>query len=360
MSRSEILSQAWGLRTPPFAPETDSQGNPIHERATARTLEPKREPKVVSFYFDVYDWSRAHLFQGLSSESMFVRFPSLNELVDDKQTILVLISGSVQTGRRSLKNLILHKVCEASAGKEIIVETRLGDEDQDGIVKSLARGFIQDFVAAEPRAPEEPLWKIYEHLEKDPKAYVNVFDSMRKRVREYTLRPIVLIPEVLEYSDNWQLIYKATEGLATLIIVITSNHIQAGTCARSLKQEQVIHIKANMLNLDKTRDYIRKRVALLRLPNQAALNLDDIAPFSEASLRALYEEGSKPDKNRPIEFPISEINRTLVSAVNKHLDKLSQVVERGGIAALDRLGPDSLLIQPDLIFEVREQINRGN
>jgi hypothetical protein len=51
---SEVL---WRLRTDPFYPEIAGDGSRLDKDAIERTLDPRKDPRVVPMFYDVYEWS---------------------------------------------------------------------------------------------------------------------------------------------------------------------------------------------------------------------------------------------------------------------------------------------------------------
>jgi hypothetical protein len=76
-------------------------------------LDPRTDSAHIFYYVDVYDWTRSQFLCRISPENSFEVFPHL----DARAAMLVLIAGPNQTGRESLRNLILHKIEEETRDK---------------------------------------------------------------------------------------------------------------------------------------------------------------------------------------------------------------------------------------------------
>src|SRR6185369_7350082 len=99
----------WNLRTNPFYPEVDSAGKAIPKRALERSLKPTVDKRVLPLYFEIYDWSSSDLVGPLSREKGLEKFPDVQTLPSDAP-LLILVSGSGQSGLDSMGYLILHKI----------------------------------------------------------------------------------------------------------------------------------------------------------------------------------------------------------------------------------------------------------
>lgn len=361
---NDILARIWNLRTHPFQPCCDWDGLEIDPRITQNSLDPQREPRLLRFYFDGYGWENSQFIKNLSDDQIFHKFPDIDQLVMNNETLLVLLSGHQYTGKRSLQNRILYAI-KRKVKDAIVIRTKIGSQSSDSILSSLARRIIRDITHQEPKIDKDALKDIYQEeykeLERDLNAYSNLFEGIRDIVREKTDRPIVLIPEEANHYQVWESIFDATEGLVNIIIVKTSRDSFANTCASSLrlKDKNATHIRAYRLDLKATREFLKKRLEILRLEPQPNEGLPDITPFTDDALAALFEMGSKPD-NRRIDFNLRELNRRFCEAVDGQIRALEEEVERNGFPGLETLDAQKFLINPDRIYEACDQANRGD
>src|ERR1051325_2077444 len=105
----EILEEVWKVRTGPFYPDVDASGTAIKKEAIERRLNPLIDDRVLPFYFDVYDWTSSNWIRDLSATLGLRVFPTPRTL-PRAGALMVLISGSMETGLDSLANLVLHKI----------------------------------------------------------------------------------------------------------------------------------------------------------------------------------------------------------------------------------------------------------
>ena len=131
-----ILETIWKLRTDPFYPEIDSNGNPIPPEAVNKSLNPLVDDRVVPFYFDVYDWTASDLVRDLSKQHALCTFPTSRTLPGSG--LLMLISGSRETGLDSLANLLLHKIKLTADGKALLIV----DVELEGREMIVATGLV--------------------------------------------------------------------------------------------------------------------------------------------------------------------------------------------------------------------------
>src|SRR5438105_1263054 len=104
----EMVLNKLKLRTHPFLPEIGPDGAPMPAYLVTKTLDPREDRRLLNYYFNVYDWRNSSLLGGLSRENGLQEFPRPDDL-RHKGPILILVSGTGQTGRSSLVNLILYK-----------------------------------------------------------------------------------------------------------------------------------------------------------------------------------------------------------------------------------------------------------
>src|SRR4051812_42239951 len=127
ISKEYVLSQL-GLRTQPFAPDVAPDGTPLATDPFATALTPNLDSRLVAYYFDLYDWKESTVFGGFSRQGLLNKFPNRSDLQEDG-CLLVLISGTSQTGRGSLVNLILRKIEIARGKPPLTISVRFNSFD---------------------------------------------------------------------------------------------------------------------------------------------------------------------------------------------------------------------------------------
>src|SRR5579864_3612743 len=117
---TEILERLYYLKSHPFG---DVYETPLDPRVDAAHL---------SYYFDLYDWDRSPLLQRISPTEGLAVFPE-DRAFAGSGSMLILIAGSNQTGRESLRNLILHKITQETPTQDqppIVTELELDEGDR--------------------------------------------------------------------------------------------------------------------------------------------------------------------------------------------------------------------------------------
>ncbi|HLZ09528.1 MAG TPA: hypothetical protein VKT80_13115, partial [Chloroflexota bacterium] len=130
-----------GLRTNPFYPTIGPDDLPVPENLIAKALDPRQDSRLVKYYFDVYDWQGDSYFGGISTDQALKKFPRREDLPFEGP-VLVLVSGTGQTGRGSLVNLIVHKIGVAEGRPPLTVDVTFDNVDKQANVKDMARRFI--------------------------------------------------------------------------------------------------------------------------------------------------------------------------------------------------------------------------
>src|SRR4051812_47264312 len=201
-----ILNELWQLRNDPFRPKCDATGAPLKEDAIEQTLDPQIDPRVVQYYFDVYEWNESQLIQGLSRKDALTVFAAPNDL-PHKSALLVLISGAGLSGLDSLANLLLHKLNVATKQRPLVVEIKLDASDPATILKSVAQRFILTFKndsdpVVNKKSIVDDMRDTLEWLTKEEggkkASYGVLFDSLAELLP--SKRPVVL--RIREGGDN--------------------------------------------------------------------------------------------------------------------------------------------------------------
>src|SRR5437868_832457 len=105
MTPREQVLQKLGLRTHPFMPDRDAAGKPLPEELWTGPLNPRQEPRLRHYYFDVYDWAATQLLVGpLDADGELSKFPKRDTLAGRGPALILISSKEGQTGRSSLAN----------------------------------------------------------------------------------------------------------------------------------------------------------------------------------------------------------------------------------------------------------------
>jgi hypothetical protein len=330
----------------------------------SKTLDPRKDRRLLNYYFNVYDWRYSSLVGRFSREDGLQEFPRPEDL-PHKGPVLILISGTGQTGRSSLVNLVLYKIETLWESMPIIVETSLDGFDKAQNMKNMARLFIQTYALEEAAPTEEQLWKIYERETKEPSTgidahYTALFSSLRLVIKKFCNRPIVFLIMGADDYDLWACIYNSSIALAEYLIVETSKTADALTCHTLMtnKGKNVAHINALMLDSEAARQYLVDRLSSERPADLPADDKDDLMPFTEEALEILYKPGTSidPEKAAPVRHPIGWLRETFRRVLKEHLDELSKIVEAN---PQELENPGRLIVNGKKMWNVRQAINQG-
>ena len=370
---SEILKR-WQLRTHPFYPRVDSQGNAYMDDngvAASREfwqqpLNPQIDSRFIHFYFDLYDWDRSELIRHISTQTAFQRFPALKAMREPR-SVLIVIQGSEGTGCESMRNLILHKIKEDSNGlKPVVTEVELDSKNHPENMKAIARTFYDAYQDSGYEEPTHSVLRgVYEEEKESPNAgaatfHASLFRRMNTKVRAARKdhRMVLLLKGTLntpgDSYDTWEVVYNSTSSLFQYLIVLTTREDHAHTIHRIFRRDNknVTLIKARELELNAAKDYLQAPMAYQRTGPVR----DQLLPFTDEALTELFEPGSTAVSRRgkPISVPfnIDMLNRTFLCALDYRLFQLKG-------RDPNHLTPQDLLIGPDTILEVRRRINNG-
>jgi hypothetical protein len=357
----EEILKLWNLRTHPFSPEE----NPPFIHDLLDPLDPRKDARLTKFYFDLYDWENSkRLVRLIAQNQNAERFPRQNNLVDPK-SLLMLLAGPDNTGRVSLRNLILHKIELQSGHKPLEVEVDLDGMDAAANVMRVATAFLDSYdLAAETKPTYEELNKVYDRERVQLNAglrsfYSPLFQSWRRRVQANPRPPVLLITGINDY-ESWRVIYNSTWHLFPFIIVLTTVQRDAVTCYNLLLAERknVALIKSRELELDLARAYLQTRIGMA-LNNSAVQNVNQLEPFTDAALKDLYKRGPTAKPNEPVSFDIQWLNRTFQRGLDEHIERLKKVILELGPEGLQNLEPQKKLISPTNLRDARENLNFG-
>ena len=363
MNPKQRVFDKLALRTHPFFPETDSLGNALPREGLLKDLQPDLDDRLLNYYFDVYDWSDSALVRGLSTTAAGLQnFPGPG---DPNLPLLILVSGFASTGRDSLINLIIHKIHSTHSAEPLSVRSDVS-EDAEESVRNIALDFITAWGKSRPSA-ERPavtaaLNASYELHTKVKSTgadahYQPLFRAFAGEIEVKKVPPIVLIVSGGK-ADVWRALYNSTRSLARYIVAVTPYEARAGTCRTqmTLENKPTVHIRARELRSDAARDYTMTRIAYERPPGHIG---HPLLPFTEAALNVLYKRGQNAPPDFEKEWPIGWLRETLRRAVDHHVEKLVELIQKNGEDALNKLSPADLLIDEDLVWAVRQKMNWG-
>ena len=361
METKQIILKKLNLRTSPFSPEVGTDDKPILPRLFLRNLDPRKDRRLLKYYFDFYDLKNGKILGGLTPEEGIKNFPLCDE-VDHAAPILFLISGTSQTGRSSLINLILFKIEDIFQVVPITVDAVLSSFNKAQNTKELARLFITTYTSEQPKPDSKLLWEIYERETKEDSSgsqtpYSTLFKSLNIFIRKECDRPIVFLIKGCDHYDLWSCTYDSTMGLANYLIVETSKKADAETCHNILtgEQKRVAHIFAPKLKNEQVCKFILDRLSLGRLiPSEKSL-----VPFTNEAIDILFERNPDTICTEPLEWPIGWVQASLSRVFQEHMDTLCRLVEEKGQAVLDSLPPEKLYVDKNKMWEVRQRMNKG-
>lgn len=354
----------WNLRIHPFCPENDREGKPFKTKFLLKPLKPQKDERLSRFYFDHYNWDKSTIIQRISKDKknkIFDKFPDVNDLENNSST-MVLITGSDSednTGRESLNNLILHKIqkeLEKFQIKPLIVEVELLSKKQEENITTIAELFMAIYEDEEPEEKEK-IKKLKKDYDKYKNKSINLstfFQLWKRDLRNYE-KPIVLaVKKTVDSQDLWQEIHNQASDIFKFIVIIVTNEEYIDVCFNLLQKyiDNLALIKAQKLELEETRTYLmeilaQERVGNDRIPNQ-------LFPFSEEALIALYKSGSTYIEGEIKSLSIGRLNKIFIATIDNKLEKLLEKLNKG-----QDLTQDDLTIAEEDIFDASDEINKG-
>lgn len=349
----------WKLRTHPFRRPLDHQGNPLPETSLFSSLNPLEDGRLLRLYFNLYNWDNSRIVNGINGDQVFDQFPDQTSL-NETQGVLILIAGEDAAGRESLQNLILHKIfLEHQNKKPVVVRATLDGFSQDLNVKSIARTFIRQYAREGFNDPDKAeLTELYKAETREKSSgtkslYANLFFEFYESIKDYCDRPLVLLLSGGDHYDTWETVYNSTRLLFKYIIVVTNQEKYAESCVNHLSLNRAGVIKAQRLDMTKTRLYLNSRLSAER-----TANLDpnySLAPFGEEALSALFAPGSRPDPDRSVRLTIGRLNKILSRAIDLHLDELVKIAQQKNTRP-DQLDLNETLISGNTIATAIGQV----
>jgi len=355
---SELLEKIWNLRTHPFRPETDADGNPIDPNVWNSPLDPIKEPRVIPFYHDVYDWRKSSLISEILPQDLFRHFPTKAE-IESTGSLIVMITGNEHTGRESLQNLILRKIKDQYNERPIVVKVTL----VMNLLESLKRirtlfGFTYSKEEKRPtnkslNAAVKTAANIDGELSAD--AYATLFQMWKDLISFECARPLVLLVTGADDFDLWRQVYNSVSALFGFIVVVTKSEVRAETTDLLLRQNQrnSAVIKARPLTADAAKTYVLAKLASQRIGQTN----EPLAPFAADVITALYEPGASAKPGEAVRWEVGRLNKTLARVLDDHLGILG-AQESAGIN-VKALPQEQLLIDATALRVARQRMNDG-
>jgi len=365
-----IRETIWKLRTDPFYPEIDNNGKPIAPAAWDKSLNPLIDDRVVAFYFDVYDWTASDLVGGLSTQQALARFPTPRTLPGTG--LLVLISGSRETGLDSLANLVLHKIRLTGGGQPpLVVDVELEGRDKARNVAAVARRIITRVEFGQPQIPDgekiaRRMEAQYDRVSKEQDGrkdatYSELFQSFRDLLEPVGRTLVIKITKGGDH-DSWVRIHESARSCCLYVIVMTPDYPYAKTCYDAMvgSSLNVAWIQAKPLDQAKAREYVEHRLAAERDATPKQSPLESLFPFTPDAIAALYEPGAAGASGKPLDYPIGWLRRTLFTALRDHLGAMDQKYGNANSQALAAIDPATTSLGRAQLIGARIKLNRGD
>jgi hypothetical protein len=357
----DTILNALRLRTHPFRPDVDATGAPFNDPdILLKPLDPLVDPRLMNFYFDHYNWLGT--IRDISPTDGFVTFPNKAQL-GNLGPMIVLITGSDNTGRESLRNLILHKIA-SEFGAPLTIPAVLTSLNISDNIRSVATIFLYNYNLHEPKPAMDQLQRPFDLQTGEADVgkrdnYSTLFQIWRTFIQPVCTRPMVLLVEGVGNHDLWRAIYNSTSHVFRFIIVMTKEEAHAMACYKGLEGKNRVLIKAKPLGQETTRAYLAKRLGDERLG--AVAGAPDLTPFTPNAVNALFEEGSTYKEGDLIEWSIGWLNETFSAVLDDHIAALNQrlqaLQQQGGDLA--DLTQGELLIGPETIRATRKRLNQS-
>lgn len=334
------ILQRLGLATDPFYPD-QILGKKIDPKLFEKALNPDVEPLLLHHYHNVYHWSDSRIIGALNPGAGFARFPAPDEIDDP---ILIIVSGTEDTGRASMLNLVLHSI-RRQARKTYEIGTKETSRHQPTVVKAVAMNFITKWKFNADGYTKQDLTDALKLHTGSPSTgtethYPDLFTYLREAADAANIDAVVVLVQKGDDYDVWSSIYKSVESMAKYVIVETTIPEKAAACYKQVSRDggKAVLLDARRLDRSSAESYL---VARLQAERAARQYLDDLWPFSKAALDALYAPGEAPPRDG-VRFPIGSLRGMLRATFDDHLESL-----RKAEAALANMTDDECRISAD-------------
>lgn len=354
---SEVLS-VWKLRTHPFSSPMDDKGVLLPNKVLFATLNPTADQRLLRLYFNLYNWEKSASVSGLDREKVLSKFPDEVSL-KESNGLLILIVGGKSEGRESLQNLILHKInLEHGVNTPVLIKATLDGQDQVENVKLIARNFLRRL----KREIEEDDYKDLDGLFTAETAsgslgtnsvFANLFVQLHETVSDYYNKPFVLLLSGGDHNDTWETVYNSTRHLFQYIIVVTNDETRAESVGKHLPSNSVAIIKAQRLDLPKTKVYLQTRLTAERIGTMTPEFA--LAPFGDEALQTLFGPGSQAVPNQPVQLPIGRLNKILNRIIDLHLNEVVRIAQEQN-KPLDQIDLKDTLVSADTVLRAMQSV----
>lgn len=365
--KQQVLENIWKLRTDPFYPEVDANGQTLQKKALDRSLNPLIDKRAVSYYYDIYDWTASDLVRDLCEREVLRIFPTTRTLPRNLP-LMIILSGSMGTGLDSLANLIVHKINLTSDEPPIVVDVQLQGRKKPDNVSYVGRKIAMKMRLDKTLALDslaESMETEYQRVSKelsgkDDATYAELFEAYSDLLEPIGRKLVIKITEGGD-NDNWVQVYESTKKCCSFIIVMTSEVPFAKTCYEAMLASNlnVAWIRVVPLNLANATSFLTKRLASERLTTSPPQQNDSFLPFSAGAIDALYERGTTSLSNDKISHSMGWLRRTLSQAFTDKLDSVAQACSQVPASALDNIDPATTRISANDMRAAREKLNRG-
>lgn len=359
---------SWALASDPFYPDVLGDGSALPRQSWESDLKPTIDPKVMSLFFDVYDWSNSPFLTGLTRGRGFSSFPTARTLPTDAP-LLVLISGPSHSGLDSLANLVTFSVADALGRPLIETCVRLEGRDAGRNTLKIAKSLVDD-VEYGPGLPkaEQLAARMRERLERSIRdeagradaTYSDVFRAYSKILAPAGHGVFIRILSGGDH-DSWGRIYKASRELASCVVVTTPDAAFAKTCyeAMTTDRQNATWIRAQPLDLEMTRRFVEERLAVVRLPGAPGANTR-YHPFTDAAIDVLFQPGVQRRAGVPVTHPIGWVRRTLHRALEEVLEEIRNKVPAGDAPSITGHPDFPFSVDTQWVVDARNKLNRGD
>jgi len=329
-------------------------------------LDPTKDERLVNFYYDFYNWTNSNLIQNIDSNSAFKMFPAQVDMTNLK-SLMILIAGYNNSGRESLRNLIIHKIRCQAGNAPLLVEVDIPDRNHADNIKMIARSFNRAYKTAALAAPSyEDLKTLYDE-ETAGRAtgvdsfYSSLFQAIQTAIRGHCAVPVVLIVTGVNDYEVWRAIHNSTRYLFQFTIVLSSDVLNARTCNNLMKTDgrNVVLIESPKLGLASATNYLKNRLKSERIDKNNPVTNNQLGPFTTKALEALFAPSESAKETEQIEWEIGWLNRRLQAALDDHLTALQKIVDLNGEKVLATLNPQELLIDDHKIKATIERVNQN-
>lgn len=364
MDSKDILQKAWGFTSNPFFPENCSDGNgPLFPgEHFLMTLNPLKDKRIIKYYHDLYDWKDCNLIGKICNEAILQIFPEKYDL-SQQEPLNILISGYRQTGRKSLMNLIICKILSKYKIKPIVVNSSITSSDSEANIFEIARRFIQICSRIEKLSTkkQKELKDLYNWEKENNSSGINLFNQINDYYNEMNRRPVVIVLDGGDDYDIWEAIYDGTKPLCDYIIVITSKDNYAKTCFDSMrsKGKNTVLISAPKLNFEETLSYLQSRLIAEKKPDLTDDELKSLNPFSNSSIRILFENGKTANMNDVVSHPIGYLKKTFHRILNDQINDIIKIAEHENYKTMDQFDSNDLKISTEKVRNIRLTMNMG-